>query len=140
MAVVAPILVILMFGTIEMGLLYKDVLSLNNSALEGARYAALGNQTADVLARAKSAAPTMLAGTITATQEYRTYNASTSTWSAWTPLTNSGGYNIAPSGGQVRITLNYPHKLATGGLFASMATDKVNNTVTVKASVVMMRQ
>ncbi len=139
MAIVAPILIILLFGTIEMGLLFKDALTLNSACREAARVAAVGARTADITARARAAATTLNASLITVTQEYRTYTGGV--WSAWMTLGDSvvTPTNDAPSGAQIRITLTYPHPLVTGALFQSLA-DPGTSTVTVRASMVMMRE
>ena len=139
MAIVAPILILLLFGTMEMGLLFRDSLVLNSACREAARVAALGGRTADVTARAQAAATTLVASNVTDTQQYRTYSAGT--WGSWTNLANTGDgtANNAPSGAQIRITLTYPHELCTGSLFASLA-NPGTSTVTVRGNMVMMRE
>jgi len=139
MAIVAPILILLLFGMIEMGLLFKDALTLNSACREAARVAAIGASTADITARARAAATTMNGSQITVTQQYRTYTGGV--WSDWMTLGDSAAAptNNAPSGAQIRITLTYPHPLVTGALFKSLA-DPGTSTVTVRASMVMMRE
>jgi Flp pilus assembly protein TadG len=132
MAMVAPILILLLFGTMEMGLLFRDSLVLGQAAREGARVAAVGALTTDISTRARAAAPSLVTANITVAEWYRTY--SSGTWGVWTTLTDNTGVtaNVAPSGA-------HPHPLVTGGLFASMA-NPGTNTVTVKSSMVMMRE
>lgn len=139
MAIVAPILILLLFGTMEMGLLFKDSLALNSACREAARVAAVGATTTDITTRAQAAATTMVAANVTVVSQYRTYTSGV--WGAWTTLGNNAGGtgNNAPSGAQVRVTLTYPHPLVTGSLFASLA-NPGTNIVTVRGSMVMMRE
>ena len=127
----------LLFGTIEMGLLFKDSLTLNSACREAARVAAVGAVTTDVTTRARAAATTLVSANVTVTQQYRVLTSGV--WGAWTTLADSGGYNTAPSGSQVRITVSYPHSLVTGSLFASLA-NPGTSTVTMRGSMVMMRE
>ena len=56
-------------------------------------------------------------------------------------LTNSGTQNVAPSGAQVRVILNYPHPLIAGRIFTNMlATNSTNNTTNLRATMIMMRE
>lgn len=139
MAIVAPVLILLLFGTMEMGLLFKDSLSLNQACREAARVAAVGAKTTDVTIRARAAATTLIAASVTIAQEYRTYTGGV--WGPWTALglSTDGTANNAPSGSQIRITLTYPHSLVTGALFASLA-NPGTNVVTVRSRMVMMRE
>ncbi len=139
MAIVSPILILLLFGTIEMGLLLRDSLAINSACREAARVAALGARTTDITARARAAATTLVASNITVTQQYRTYNSGV--WSPWYTLGNNadGTKNNAPTGAQIRVTLTYPHNLTTGSLFASLA-NPGTSVVTVRGNMVMMRE
>lgn len=139
MAVLAPILVIFLFGTIELGMIMRDVMVLNSAAREAARTASLGHSNTEIIDRARAAATGIPPGSITVLLDYRTY--SSGTWSAWTTLTSTGGSNNAPSGSQVRVRVSYPHPLIVGRLFTAMlATNKTNNTMTVGATMTMMRE
>ena len=46
---IAPILVLLVFGIMSFGILFAQTLSLNNAARQGARYGAVGSRTCDQL-------------------------------------------------------------------------------------------
>jgi Flp pilus assembly protein TadG len=139
MAIIAPILVLLLFGIIEMGMLFKDSLTLSQACREAVRVAAVGDTTSDITTRAKAAAPALNTATITVTQQYRTY--SSGTWSAWTTLANNsaGTANNAPSGSQIEMTLSYPHTMITGGFFSSLVTPGTN-ICTIKTHMVMMHE
>ena len=139
MAIIAPILVLLLFGTIEMGLLFKDSLTLSQASREAVRVAAVGDTISDITTRAKAAAPALTSANITVTQQYRTYSGGT--WSAWTTLANNAGgtANNAPSGSQIQVTLSYPHTLITGGFFSSLE-NPGTHVCTIKSSMVMMHE
>lgn len=136
-ALVLPVLMVLLFGIVEFGLIFKDVLAINQAAREGARAAAVGSTTTTISARATASATTLTTANITTTSSYRTYTSGT--WSAWTTLTNSGNSNAAPSGAQVKVALSYPHTLVTGGLFSRIA-DPNSNRITLTTSMVMRRE
>jgi Flp pilus assembly protein TadG len=136
-ALVLPVLMVLLFGIVEFGLIFKDVLAINQAAREGARAAAVGSTTTTVSNRVTSSAATLTTANLTITSSYRTYN--NGVWSAWTSLANSGEVNAAPSGAQVRVAVSYPHNLVTGGLFSRIA-DPNSNRITLNTSMVMRRE
>jgi Flp pilus assembly protein TadG len=136
-ALVAPVLLVLLFGIMEFGLVYKDALAISQAAREGARAGAVGNTIETISARVIASAPGLTAANITVTSQYRTY--ANSTWSSWATLTDSGGNNAAPSGAQVEVTVSYPHTLVTGGLFSSLAV-KGTNYITLTTSMIMRRE
>ena len=139
MAVIAPILMIFLFGTVELGLIMRDVMVLNSAAREAARTASLGLANTAIVDRAKAAATGLPPANVTVTLDYRTYSGGT--WSGWTTLTSTGGNNNAPSGAQIRVRVTYPHPLVVGRLFTSLlATNTTNNTMTVGATMTMMRE
>ena len=139
MAFLAPLLAIFLFGTLELGMMLKDVMVLNSAAREAARSASLGATTTDIGNRAVAAAATINTANLTKTVDYRTY--ASGAWSAWTTLTNSGTQNVAPTGAQIRVILNYPHPLIAGRIFTSMlATNSTTNTTNLRATMIMMRE
>ncbi len=142
MAIIAPLLVLLLLGTIEMGLVVKDSLVVGSASREAARSAAVGATIAEIVEVARAAAPTLNVSALTIEQAYRT--CVDGIWSAWTPLTDAPPRdakveNVAPSRAQVRITLAYPHSLVTGSMFASMATPGTNS-VHLQSSIVVTRE
>ena len=141
MAVLAPLLVILLFGTVEMGMILKDVMVLNSAAREAARAASIGATNADTVSRASAAATTINTANLTVQLDFRTF--ASGVWSAWTPLTTASGasQNSAPTGSQIRVVLNYPHPLIVGRLFTSLlATNQTANTMSLRATMTMMRE
>jgi len=142
MALVTPILIVLLFGTIELGLIFRDMMMLNQAAREGARAGAIGASTTDIGNRLIAAAPSLKTANLTYTLQYRTY--SSGTWSGWTTLSNvtvSGTTsNSAPNGAQVRVLANYAHQLVPGGLFDYIADNHTNHTMTLRAGLIMRRE
>lgn len=136
-ALVAPVLIVLLFGIIEFGTVFKDVLALNQAAREGARAAAVGATTTTIQTRVSSAAPTLHTGSITTTLTYRTCTGGV--WSSWSTLGDATDVNAAPSGAQVKVGVSYPHNLITGGLFSRIA-DPNTNHITLTTSMVMRRE
>ena len=140
LAIVAPLLILLLFGIIEFGLIVKDMVGLNQAAREGARTAAVGATPTTIDSRIAASAPTIDTGQITELYEYRSYDQDTSSWGDWTVLGVDGEYNNAAEGDQIRISLQYPHQLVTGGVFASLADDPENSTITLSTAIAMRRE
>jgi Flp pilus assembly protein TadG len=140
MALVLPVLIVLLFGIIEFGLVFKDRMVLSTASREATRIAALGRPVAEVISRGKEAASTLTVTSLTVTPEYRTYSAGA--YTAWQALANapSGTTNTAPTLAQVRVTMSYPHHLVTGSLFAGILGDGGTSIKTLTTSVVMTRE
>ena len=141
MAIVAPLLIFLLFGIIEMGLVSKNQLVLNSACREAARVAGIGSPTAQITARACAAATTLSADQITAVLEYRSYAPDTG-WSAWQPLgdTEDLSANAAPTNSQTKVTLTYPHSLITGLMVSGFGADPSTRIVTLQSTVVIRRE
>jgi len=140
LALVAPLLIFLLFGIIEFGLMVKDVVGLNQAAREGARVAAVGATPTTLNNRVVSAAPTIQGANIVTLYERRSYNEDTGTWSEWTALGTVDGENDAAQGDQIKVTLTYPHPLVTGRLFSGLADDPEQGTITLRAAIIMLRE
>jgi len=140
LAMVLPVLVFLLFGIIEFGLMVKDVVGLNQAAREGARCAVVGATLATIGARIDASAPTIDTSQLTELYEYRSYDADYGTWSSWTVLGETEGHNNASDGDQVRITLHYPHPLVTGGIFAYLADADNPGTIGLGTAIIMRRE
>ena len=124
---VANLLFLILFGIVEMGLLFKDNTTIAQAAREAARAASLGSQTSVVQSRAISTATTI---TLTASNITLEKSADGVTWTA---LGNSGVVNDAVTGYMVRATILYNHPLITSLVFKS-------GTKQLKAVVVMRRE
>lgn len=137
---VAPLLIFLLFGIIEFGLMVKDLVGVNQAAREGARSAAVGATPETLAIRIAGAAPTINAENLAITAEFRGFNESTGTWREWETLGVNQGENNARPGDQIRISIAYPHPLVTGALFAGLADDPENGTITLNTAIVMQRE
>ena len=140
LAIVAPLLIFLLFGIIEFGLMVKDLVGINQAAREGARTAAVGATPATITTRIAGSAPTIDTSQLTTLYEYRSYDEDSSTWGNWTVLGTSDGQNNASDGDQIRISLEYPHQVVTGGVFASLADDPEQGTVSLETAIIMRRE
>lgn len=114
-ALVLPVVLFILMGIIEMGWLVKNQLALANSVRDGARYAALGNTSTNVIARIKNGAaqlnPSVQSSQIMLLQTADT-TGSNPTYSNWP--SDSGTKNGVLVGNLVRIRVVYPHKTLTG--------------------------
>jgi hypothetical protein len=108
-ALVAPLLIFLLFGIIEFGVMVKDVVGLNQAAREGARVAAVGATPTTLDNRVIATAPGIPGDQIVTLYEYRSYDEDTGTWSSWTALGTVDGENDASAGDQIKVSLVYPH-------------------------------
>lgn len=118
-ALVIPVLLAMVLGIIEFGLLEKDALVVSNAAREGIRYAALGNGTTEVKSRIKNAAATLNPALTDSqiTLEQTTDRTGTApTYSAWPAdaTATSPARNGVAAGSLIRITVAYPHQSLTG--------------------------
>jgi Flp pilus assembly protein TadG len=140
MAIIAPVLLLLLFGIIEIGILAKNSMMLHSACREGARAAAIGATPAEVADRCEAAAATLNVEVLGVTTEYRTY--SDGSWGSWQTLgySDDGNANDAPTGSHIRVELSYDHPLVAGALFSFLADDQENNTVNIGARMVMMRE
>jgi hypothetical protein len=136
-ALVTPLLLTLLFGIVEFGFIFKDLLLLHQGAREGARVAAVGAETVAIADRIDGSLPTLNPDELTVTLEYRTYDGA---WSDWTPLGDYEGENYAPAGSQIRVTLEYLHPLACGPFFSRFIGEPGDTTVPLSSGMVMSRE
>jgi Flp pilus assembly protein TadG len=137
---VAPLLIFLLFGIIEFGLMVKDLVGINQAAREGVRCAAVGATPTTISARIDASAPTIDTSQLTKLHEYRSYDQDYGTWSSWTVLGVEDDENNAQQGDQIRITIAYPHQLVTGGVFAYLADDPEQGTISLETAIIMRRE
>ena len=140
LALVLPVLLLLLFGILEFGLLFKDALLLQQACREAARAAAVGATPSQIEDTVTAAAPTLNSDNMEVTSEYRTWEGSG--WSKWMDLgtASDGSSNDAPAGSQIRVSVTYLHPLITGGLFSWMATEPNENAVELSSRAVCRRE
>lgn len=140
MAVLAPLLIYLLFAIVEFGVMLGDVVHVHEIAREGARAAAVGATPTTIAARIQATALPMDPSAMQTALEFRSYDITTGTWSAWQTLGAGDTANNASPDDQVRVTVTYPHQLLLPGLFGSWADDPEKETVTLNASIIMRRE
>jgi Flp pilus assembly protein TadG len=140
-ALVLPLLLALLFGIIEFGMLFKDQLAILQAAREGSRIAAVGRPIGEIQARITSSASTITLAYLTYDIMSRTY--SNGAWTTWVPVgdkTDGSGTNDAVQGAQIRIRCTYQHALLTGPLFANLIGRPGASSVPLYATMVMRRE
>lgn len=130
-ALVSGLLMVLLFGIVEMGLIFKDQATLGQAAREAARSASLGSPTGVVVSRAQTAASGISLASGNVLLEKSADNGSS--WVALGDTQASPVTNNANSGDFVRATLTYDHPLVTTLVFPG-------SVKTLTARLVMRRE
>lgn len=138
MAMVTPFLVLALFGIIEFGMMFSNLMQLNNVTREGARVACVGARPVEIFDRMDGALGRLNADALTVTLQFRTYSGGY--WSDWQTLGDDGVRNTAPLGAQLRVRALYSHELMLGGLFGRFADNADTKTKILRASAVMRRE
>ena len=126
-ALVAGLLCLLLFGIIEMGLIFQDQALLGASAREAARSVAVGHTISEALSTAVSAGAGLA---ITPGNVALEKSADGQSWAA---LGDAPPNNNAAVGELVRATVTYAHPLVTGYVFSG-------TRKTLTAKMVMRRE
>ncbi|MGD9495167.1 MAG: TadE/TadG family type IV pilus assembly protein [Armatimonadota bacterium] len=142
LAMVVPLLVFLLFAILEFGLLVQRRSELGQAAREGTRQAAVGATPTRIAAEVASVTGTLDPALLTQSYTFRVWNAATSTWGPWQTLgvNDTGTENNASSGNQVRVRLEYRHRLLLPGLMGQVMHADEDGYLTVVAATVMMRE
>ncbi len=135
-AIVSILLITLVFGIIEFGLLMKDYLTVNQAARDGARAAALGYTTTVIKQRVVAAAPSITINSANIVLKTGAPNTNPSGWAALGD--GADGHNNAVSGNLILVDVPYNHQLVTGSLFSAIFNGQT--TITVHGSMAMGRE
>ncbi len=127
-ALVGALLCLLLFGIVEVGLIFSDQTQVSAAAREAARSLALG-QTTTTARNQAAAAGVGLSPSATAI----TLEVSPDGGLTWAALGDSANANSASTGALVRATVTYRHPLITSFVFAG-------TTRTLTARLVMRRE
>lgn len=146
LAIVLVVLMLLVTGIMEFGLMFRNYLDVGQSVSAGCRSAALGSGTSVVGSRITSTLTALGLNTQYSTStvlQYRTYNKLTGVWTGWQTLGNApSGYNNAPSDAtydsQIKITMVYTYPLATGAFLSPIIGQ--NGNVRLSGTCVMRRE
>jgi Flp pilus assembly protein TadG len=130
-ALCASLLVLLLFGIMDVGLLLGDRAALGTAAREATRSLAVGSTPSVATNRAIAASGLPLTGANVALAESVPDASGSPT--TWVTVGTSGTQNDAASGDFVRATVTYAHPLVTSLVFPGA-------TKTLTASLVMRRE
>ena len=134
--IVVPLLLLLVLGIMEFGMIMHDYIMLAQGAREGARTAAIGASVHDVRNRTIEAS---LPGVSSDMVQITQFDPGTGAWVAVGDKA-SGDKNNVPSDGIVRVTIkDYPHRMVTGNFFAWLPGYK-NGVMNLNASLTMRRE
>ena len=134
--IVVPLLLLLILGIMEFGVIMHDYIMLAEGAREGARTAAIGRPVKEIQNRVIEASlpgvsPTMI--------QITELDPATGGWVAVSDKA-SGGQNNVPSDGIVRVTIHaYPHRMVTGNFFGWLP-GYSNGFMNLNASLTMRRE
>ena len=126
-ALVGALLCLLLFGIVEVGLVFSDQAQVGAAAREAARSLAVGEATATARTRATAAGVGLSPSATTLILE------SSPNGTIWATVGDTGSANSAPAGSLVRATVIYRHPLVTSFVFAG-------TTRTLTARLVMRRE
>ncbi len=141
LALVVPLLLLLLMGIIEFGLLFEDFMLLKNAAREGARTAATGASTTAIADRVENAAAQLPTEDLIITQQYGLYEEGSWTWY---PLGNVSSneeiINNAPTGSFINIEVSYPHPLVATGILPGLEDDPGSGTINLTTTATFRRE
>ncbi len=141
LALVVPLLLLLLMGIIEFGLLFEDFMLLKNAAREGARTGATGNSTTAIADRVENAAAQLATEDLTITQEYSVYDEGSWTWYTLGDISgDEGTINDAPAGSPIRVEVSYPHPLVATGILPGLEDDPGSGTINLTATATFRRE
>lgn len=113
---IAPILILLVFGIMSFGILFAQTLSLNNAARQGARYGAVGSRTCDqLIAETKAASGTINLNPSSVTVEVLRGSSLSTAVSNWPTSNCSTGTNLpcigSSPGENIYVKASYKSKM-----------------------------
>ena len=131
LALMLPVLLILLFGVVEFGMVLKSYIQVTNATREGARYAALGATAGSFPTNCQASGDTTVVG--------RTCGSL-----AGLKLANVSSVSVTypdgkVSGNKVVVTVNYTYKFFTpvGGLISLFSGGSSGNQITLTSSTTM---
>lgn len=142
LALTMPVLVLMLLGVIEFGMIMHDKAMLDHAVYQGARAAAMGQTVEQIKAQVVDAAPTLRISPDLVQVQCHNDPASSSQWPAVGDKQDSAGkeVNDAPSGSMVQVKIEgYPHHMVTGSFFAKLPGCQ-NGSLLMTASLATRRQ
>lgn len=114
-AIAVPLLMLLLMGIMEFGMILHDYLSISQGAREGVREAAVGSPRGKVRGRVMRASLPSITPEMIQVQYYDDAQ------NSWGDANDAAGgtSNLVPPKSLIRVrVVNYPHRLITGSFFA----------------------
>jgi len=140
LALVAPLIVFLLFSIIEIGFMVKNRADLGHAAREAARLAAVGATPTRMTEAVNTNLTTIHDENVTPEYQFRSWDEDTQSWGAWTTLGVLDGGNNAAPGDQIRVRLGHDHALILPGIMGPVLNADASGRVNLVASSVMMRE
>lgn len=135
---VTPFLILALFGIVEFGLMFSNLMQLNNVTREGARVACVGARPTEIQARMIGSAGRLDTQKLRIYMQYR--ELINGYWTSWMTIVDDGTRNTATPGSQIRIRTEYDHNLIVGGLFGRFGNSSNPDVKTLQSSAVMRRE
>ena len=135
LALTLPLLLLILLGIVEFGMIMHGQVMLVQGAREGARSAAIGRPMQEVVDTTKASLPGKSAATVRA--QFRA-----TPDGPWESLTNTadGKSNAAPRNAMLRVTIEgYRHQMVTGSFF-SWLPGYDRGSIPMSAEMVMRRE
>lgn len=111
-SIILPLLLLIIMGIVEFGMMLNSYLTLNNAARDGARYGVIGNSNAQIQSMITSSSPSLNSADLTIT------------------ITPADGSRI--SGNTLTVNLTYNYKLTV-----PIISGLLGNSVQLKAQTTM---
>ena len=138
-AVIAPLMVLLLFGMVELGLQLRTATQLNSLAREAARAASAGESYAACWSRVQEAGVEVDLDELSMAIDYAEHIYGAQWSSCWAALPSRGSNTDAPLRSLIRVRLTYNHRLFLPSLFSYMADDQAAGTKQMNIITTMVR-
>ena len=140
-ALVAPLLLVLLFGIAELGLVFEDLFVMRSAARTGARSGSVGTSVTIIEDQVIEAAASLNSADLTITQQFGTQDEGSWSWqSLEDESTGEGVINNAPSGSYIKISLSYPHLLLATTLIPGLEDEPGSGIMTITAETIFRRE
>lgn len=139
LAVLSPLLVLVLFALVELGLELRAATQLNSMAREAVRAAAAGDSTAACWARIQDAGAPLDMSELSMEITQAEYLGEGQWSQTWTTMEDVGSINDAPLRAMLRVRLTYNHKLFMPSLFSYMVDDSAKGTRQLNITTTMVR-
>jgi hypothetical protein len=133
-SLVLPLLMLLLLGVMEFGMIMHDFLTLAHSVREGVRSAAIGNRADEIKQQVRRAALPSLQDEMI----HIRYEDKDGKWVEVTGASTSAAIPSDAHYAEVSV-VGYPHKMVTGSFF-SWLPGVQNNTMLLRSKMIMRRE